>query len=219
MVLERLSKGWKAPVYALYRTDVDVVQKGDRIVHRFHCAGPGCDHIVNRYIDGNDATSTSSLRTHIGKCAGWGPDILKAIDKVSTRAEALQAIQKVTRGEATSITVAFERTGKGKVTYSTRPLTKSETRSAQSSYNSQYRTYQLLCRAGMVRWCAESLRPFAVASDSNFLFLMKTGRPSQYVPSPTTVSRDTRRVFKRVRTRIAQMLQVRAFVRTEDLHL
>ena len=36
---------------------------------------------------------------------------------------------------------------------------------------------------------------------------MKTGRPHYYIPSPTTVSRDVKRVFANVRKRIAKMLQ------------
>jgi hypothetical protein len=37
---------------------------------------------------------------------------------------------------------------------------------------------------------------------------MKTGRPEYYLPSRSTVSRDVKEVFKRVRKRIAKMLQV-----------
>ncbi len=127
-MIERLQKGWKAPVYALYRPDVEIVHKGTRVIHRFFCAGPGCKQYVNRYIDGNDSTSTSNLRTHIKKCVGWGPGTLEAIDKVNTKEEALKALQKVTRGEVASIKMAFERTGKGKVSYSTRQLTTTESR-------------------------------------------------------------------------------------------
>jgi hypothetical protein len=36
---------------------------------------------------------------------------------------------------------------------------------------------------------------------------MKTGRPGYYIPSPTTVSRDTKKVFATVRNRLAKMLQ------------
>lgn len=36
---------------------------------------------------------------------------------------------------------------------------------------------------------------------------MKTGRPDYYIPSPTTVSRDVKKVFVNVRNRIAKMLQ------------
>ncbi len=121
-------KGWKAPIYALYRSEVDVERKNKRTVHQFHCAGPGCKHIVKRYIDGSDATSTSNLRKHIKKCVGWGPGTLEAIDRVNTKEEALAALQKVAKGEVKSITMAFKRMGKGKVTYSTRQLTTSETR-------------------------------------------------------------------------------------------
>lgn len=37
--------------------------------------------------------------------------------------------------------------------------------------------------------------------------LMKTGRPTHYIPSPATVSRDVKNVFVRCRERIAKMLQ------------
>jgi len=37
---------------------------------------------------------------------------------------------------------------------------------------------------------------------------MKTGRPEYYLPSHSTVSRDVKEVFMRVRKRIAKMLQV-----------
>lgn len=59
-----------------------------------------------------------------------------------------------------------------------------------------------------MRWVSESMRPFEVVADRGFLDLMKTGRPGQYVPSPSTVSRDVKRVFVRCRSRIARMLQV-----------
>ena len=46
-----------------------------------------------------------------------------------------------------------------------------------------------------------------VKSDQ-LLKLMKTGRPAYWVPSPSTVARDTKTVFARTRKRIAKMLQV-----------
>ncbi len=39
---------------------------------------------------------------------------------------------------------------------------------------------------------------------------MKTGRPEYKIPSPSTVSRDVRRVFAKCRARIAKMLRVRS---------
>ncbi|RDX53603.1 hypothetical protein OH76DRAFT_1320664, partial [Lentinus brumalis] len=38
-------------------------------------------------------------------------------------------------------------------------------------------------------------------------YLMKTGRPEYKIPSPSTVSRDVRRVFAKCRARIARMLR------------
>jgi hypothetical protein len=55
---------------------------------------------------------------------------------------------------------------------------------------------------------AESMRPFKIVKDRGFVCLMKTGRPGYYIPSPETVSRDTKKVFARCRKRIAKMLQV-----------
>lgn len=64
-------------------------------------------------------------------------------------------------------------------------------------------------RAEIVKWVAESLRPFEVVQDKGFQSLMKTGRPEYYIPSPSTVSRDVRQVFVRTRKRIAKMTKVR----------
>jgi hypothetical protein len=60
----------------------------------------------------------------------------------------------------------------------------------------------------MVRWVAESMRPFSVVEDRGFRSLMKTGRPEYYLPSRSTVSCDVKEVFEKVRKRIAKMLQV-----------
>ncbi|TFY51080.1 hypothetical protein EVG20_g11174 [Dentipellis fragilis] len=62
-------------------------------------------------------------------------------------------------------------------------------------------------KAEIVRWVAESLRPFKVIADRGFLLLMKTGCPGYYVPSPSTVSRDVKLVFARSRKCIAKILQ------------
>jgi hypothetical protein len=90
-----------------------------------------------------------------------------------------------------SITAAFERKGKGKVTFSHWQHTKTES------------------RAEIVRWVAESKRPFAIVSDQGVQSLMKTGRPEYYIPSPMTVLHDVKMVFANTRKRIAKMLQVR----------
>lgn len=58
-----------------------------------------------------------------------------------------------------------------------------------------------------MRWVCESRRPFKIVSDRGYQSLMKTGRPEYYIPSPTTVSRDVRKVFANARRRLAKMLQ------------
>jgi Hermes transposase DNA-binding domain len=70
--------------------------------------------------------------------------------------------------KSSTITAAFARQGKGKVTYSHRQHTKTE------------------ARAEIVRWVAESTRPFSIVSDHGFQSLMKTGRPGYNIPSPST---------------------------------
>jgi hypothetical protein len=62
--------------------------------------------------------------------------------------------------------------------------------------------------AEIVRWVAESKRPFKIVKDHGFQSLMKTGRPAYHIPSPETVSRDVQNVFVQVRKRIEKMIQV-----------
>lgn len=58
------------------------------------------------------------------------------------------------------------------------------------------------------QWVSESMRPFSIVEDPGFRSLMKTGRPEYYIPSCSTVARDVKEIFKKVRKRIAKMLQV-----------
>ncbi|CDO75086.1 hypothetical protein BN946_scf185010.g11 [Trametes cinnabarina] len=87
-----------------------------------------------------------------------------------------------------SITSAFKRQGKGKVTYST----------------VQHKPFET--RAHIVRWVARALRPLSIVEDTDFKILMKTGRPEYWIPSRRTVARDLHQVFAKTRSRIAQML-------------
>jgi len=63
--------------------------------------------------------------------------------------------------------------------------------------------------AEIVRWVAESKRPFKIVNDHGFQSLMKTGRLKYYIPSAETISQDVKKVFVCVRQHIAKMLQVR----------
>jgi hypothetical protein len=125
---------------------------------------------------------------HVKKC--WGSDVIEAVDRVKDREEALNSVVKGFLRNG-SIADVFEKGGKGKPTYSNCQLTQTE------------------MKAAMVRWAAKSKWPFKIADDIEFRFMMKTGRPSIYIPSPMTVSRDTKRVFAVVRNWVAALLRVR----------
>jgi hypothetical protein len=126
------------------------------------------------------------MRKHAKKC--WSTEVVLSADNAKNASEVRLTTVKGF-SDPQSITAAFERTGKGKVKFSHRQHTKTES------------------RAEIVRWIAESKRPFSIVSDRGFQSLMKTGRPEYYIPSPVTVSRDVKMVFANTRKRIAKMLQ------------
>ncbi|KAL1733408.1 hypothetical protein EV714DRAFT_204697, partial [Schizophyllum commune] len=142
----------------------------------FSCFNKGCKHTIRRYQDTSDKYSTGNMIRHAESC--WGKDavnVARAHDDRDTAREKVVEPLKLSG----KLTVAFARQGKGKITYSTRQHTKTET----------------------------NFRPFALVEDEGFKTLMKTGRPEYYLPSRTTVSRDVKRVFARSRARVAQFLQ------------
>jgi hypothetical protein len=127
------------------------------------------------------------MRRHVVKC--WGDEALKAAAAVEDISKVREVVVKALN-ETGTISAAFERKGKGKVTYSNRQHTRAET------------------RVVLVQWVSKSLRPFDVVNDESFQCLMKTGRPGYYLPSPKTISRDVKTVFARTRIRIAKLLRV-----------
>ena len=136
-------------------------------------------------MDKGDVQSTSNMRTHAKKC--WGDEVVDSVDKAKNANKVHATTVKGTL-DLQSITAAFER--KGKVKYSHWQHTKTE------------------ARAEIIQWVAESKRPFEIVVDHGFQSLMKTGRPDYYIPSPTTVSRDVKKVFVNVCKRMVKMLQV-----------
>ena len=86
-----------------------------------------------------------------------------------------------------SISTVFKRKGYGKITYSSWPHTKAETR---------YKFDLLLVEGVMTRsfrieivcWVAENLRPYEIVKDCSFQSLIKTGQLAYYLPHPSTVS-------------------------------
>jgi hypothetical protein len=79
--------------------------------------------MVRRYLDKTDAKSTGNLRKHAKVC--WGLETVAAADETRNVDAARGALKTVKDG---SITEAFERVGKGKVTYSQRQHTTTQSR-------------------------------------------------------------------------------------------
>jgi hypothetical protein len=168
-----------------------------------HCKGKGNGRFVCRYLDTTDAKSTSNLRKHAKIC--FGDEEVASADKTRDVHAAREALKNRKDG---SITEAFERVAKSKVTYSHRQHTTTESWYVSVPHCSMT-DLTMNDRAEIVRWIAESKRPFQIVNDRGFQSLMKTGRPEYHIPSMQTVSRDVKQVFVQVRKRIAKMLQVR----------
>jgi hypothetical protein len=60
--------------------------------------------------------------------------------------------------------------------------------------------------AEIVKWVAESMRPFSIVDDRGFHTLMKTGRRKYHIPCADTVARDVKYVFKKTKGRIGKIL-------------
>ncbi|KAF7776710.1 hypothetical protein Agabi119p4_5103 [Agaricus bisporus var. burnettii] len=191
--LERLKKEWNAPIYSFFQKNPIISIINDRRCHEFICSVSKClgkgqnPRRVRRYLDKQDAKSTGNLHKHAAIC--WGEETVKQA-RLGTLEEVRKLISEAKEtGRDGTITFAFNRIGKGKLTYSNRPHTKVES------------------RLEAVRWVSESKRPFSIVHDHGFLRLMKTGRPHIWVPSPTTVARDVRKVFLSCQQLLAAFLQ------------
>lgn len=179
--------GWTSPIYAFFHPipKFGLDEKTQRPYHEFFCFAKSCNHSIKRYLDKKDAGSTGNMHKHAKTC--WGEETVKAAMDTGTADEAREVLAKHKDG---SIAAAFQVKGKGKVTYSHRQHTRTQT------------------RAEIVRWVSESVRPFSIVKDRGFKSLMKTGRPEYYLPSQSTVARDARQVFVSSRQRVASILQV-----------
>jgi hypothetical protein len=205
--IERLSNDWNSPIYAFFKPTPSIEYVKDRRVHVFecsarHCKGKGNGRMVRRYLDTGDAKSTSNLRKHAKVC--WGVETVAEADEKRNLGAALDGLKKFKDG---SITEAFERTGKGKATYSHRQHTTTQSRCVNISRGTR-KQFNFFNSAEIVRWVAESKRPFQIVNDRGFQSLIKTGRPEYHIPSMQTVSRDVKHSFVHARKRIAKTLQV-----------
>ena len=125
--LDQPRKDWNAPVYAFFEPVPQIGYENGRRYHSFKCTARGCKQRICQYLDKNDAKSTGNLRKHAKSC--WGTKVVEAAGTVKTAAEARENVVKPLQING-SITAVFERTGKGKVTYSHTQHTKTETKYA-----------------------------------------------------------------------------------------
>ena len=210
-----LAKEWNAPIYAFFHPvpAIDYVGNPPRRVHVFECNAKACKgkgvarRHVRRYLDTADGKSTSNLRRHAKVC--WGEEAIAGADSVRSQGAARQIVEKSLGTLNGSITAMFKLVkGGGLVTHSHRQHTRVQARYALPNCPSCCPRAYKVVSAEHVRWVAENLRPFKIVSDKRYLSLMKTGRPGYYVPSPETVSRDSKMAFVNCRKRIAKILQV-----------
>jgi hypothetical protein len=108
----------------------------NRRVHVFECGVLSCKgkgksaRHVRRYLDTGDAKSTSNLWRHAKGC--WGQETVDAAGETKDVHAARDALAKAKFKDG-SITAAFERISKNRVTYSNRQHTKAESRYVPSS--------------------------------------------------------------------------------------
>jgi hypothetical protein len=124
-LIARLSRDWKAPIYAFFHPIPDIGYVKGRRCHSFRCMNKRCTASVRRFLDKKDASSTSNMRKHVKSC--WGINAVSVTDQASDVTGAREVIKQAGLTDG-SITAAFSVKGKDKLTYSTRQLTKTETR-------------------------------------------------------------------------------------------
>ncbi|KAG1776198.1 hypothetical protein EV702DRAFT_971891, partial [Suillus placidus] len=123
--VERLKKGWSSPMYAFFEPVPSIEYTGSCRSHVFKCMAKGCKQRVHRYLDKGDAKSTSNMAKHAKNC--WGEAAYQAAQGSGTADSSRKTVVQSIL-QTGSITLAFERKGKGKVTYSHRQRTKTEAR-------------------------------------------------------------------------------------------
>jgi hypothetical protein len=133
MSTEKLAQDWTAPVYAFFKPMPIVGTHKGRPYHIFVCAALDCKHKsrdVRRFLDKSDAKSTGNMRRHAKHC--WGGDVIEAADKADTANEVRRTTIKGFL-DPQSVKAAFDRKGKGKVQYTHRQHTTTESRYVASA--------------------------------------------------------------------------------------
>jgi hypothetical protein len=135
--LDHLISTWTSSAYAFFDPRPTINTHHDRCCLEFVCGTPQCKgqgnkkerRIVRRYLDPKVSkdgkvkvdNSTGNLYKHARKC--WGEETVAKAVEANDLAVARQGLVAAKVLTDSSITATFERTGKGKVTFSTKPLT------------------------------------------------------------------------------------------------
>jgi hypothetical protein len=128
--LKRLSKEWNSPIYVFFKPMPSIVYIKNRRVHVSECSatrcmGKGNGRMVRQYLDTGDAKSTGNLRKHANIC--WGEEAVAAANNTKDVHAAHEVLGKM-KSVDSSITAAFKRIAKDKITYSHRQHTTTEAR-------------------------------------------------------------------------------------------
>ncbi|KIL71505.1 hypothetical protein M378DRAFT_55498, partial [Amanita muscaria Koide BX008] len=145
----RMMKGFNAPVYGFYEPIPAIVKVNGRRCHVFACAAVGCGQKIKRYLDKNDKCSTSNLRSHSKKC--WGEEAFEKAHEVKDLAKIREVVGRAKNSPNGNVAAMFACSeGKGIVSYMHRQHTTEE------------------ARAVIVKWVAQSMRPFSIVEDPGF---------------------------------------------------
>ncbi|KIL57330.1 hypothetical protein M378DRAFT_16332 [Amanita muscaria Koide BX008] len=152
--LARMMKGFNAPVYGFYEPIPAIVKVNGRRCHVFACAAVGCGQKIKRYLDKNDKCSTSNLRSHSKKC--WGEEAFEKAHEVKDLAKIREVVGRAKNSPNGNVAAMFACSeGKGIVSYMHRQHTTEE------------------ARAVIVKWVAQSMRPFSIVEDPGFCYSLR----------------------------------------------
>lgn len=124
-----MSTKWVSPIYIFFRPTPRIEYVEGRHCHVFECAAGQCraqnGRDVRRFLNKGDGNSTGNLHRH-AKCC-WGEEAVESAAATRDLAGAREILEKSKLCDG-SITSEFARIGKGKVTFSHRQHTKTESR-------------------------------------------------------------------------------------------
>ncbi|KAF9536807.1 hypothetical protein CPC08DRAFT_608123, partial [Agrocybe pediades] len=152
--VERLLQEWTSNIYGFFSPEVKIVDINGRRAHEFECASKHCKghgvnaRIVRRFLDKGDAKSTSNLKRHAIQC--WGETLVEQAMKAAN-VESIREGLKEARLVDGSIKAVFKRTGKGKITYSHKQHTASQTRGFKCLMLTGRHNYRLPSRVTVAR--------------------------------------------------------------------